>query len=75
MFTEYDIPRHPVIWSEKDWCVESPPQHSILVPLPFSECDWIPRDIHLEFQTASSLWLFQMDGSKYLHGKSWEMVV
>ena len=45
MFMEYDIPRRPVILSENDWCVESPPQHSILVPLPFSECDWIPRDI------------------------------
>ena len=36
-------PRHPVIFSADDWGVQSPPQHSIWVPLPFSEGDWIPR--------------------------------
>ena len=37
-------PRHPVIFSAKDWGVQSPPQHRIEVPLPFSEGDWIPMD-------------------------------
>ena len=36
------VPRHPVIFSADDWGVQSPPQHSIWVPLPFSEGDWIP---------------------------------
>ena len=43
----FTIPRHPVILSEIDWGVQSPPQHSILVPLPFSEGDWIPRVYHI----------------------------
>ena len=41
-------PRHPVIFSDDDWGVQSPPQHSIYrfqVPLPFSGGDWIPREI------------------------------
>ena len=29
------IPRHPVIFSDDDWCVQS--------PFPFSEGNWIPR--------------------------------
>ena len=37
------IPRHPVIFSADDCDVQSPPQHRIWVPLPFSEGDWIPR--------------------------------
>ena len=36
-------PKHPVIFSADSWCIKSLPQHSILVPLPFSEGDWIPR--------------------------------
>ena len=35
--------RHPVIFSDDDWGVKSPPQHNIYVPLPFSEGDWMPR--------------------------------
>ena len=38
------FPRHPVIFSADDWDVQSHPQQSIWVPLPFSEGDWIPRD-------------------------------
>ena len=30
------IPRNPVIFSDDDWGVQSPPHHSICVPLPFS---------------------------------------
>ena len=41
-------PRHPVIFSADDWGVQSPPQHSIWVPLAFSEGDWIPRAYDLE---------------------------
>ena len=32
--------------TENDWGVQSPPQHGILVTLPFSEGDWIPRGIY-----------------------------
>ena len=39
----YPYPRHPVIFLADDWGVQSPPEHSIYVPLPFSEGDWIPR--------------------------------
>ena len=39
--------RNPVILSENDWGVQSHPQHSIWVTLPFSEGDWIPRDYDL----------------------------
>ena len=40
-------PRHPVIFSDDDWGVQSPPQHSLEVPLPFSGGDWISRAIGL----------------------------
>ena len=43
-------PRHPVIFSDDDWDVQSPPQHSMQVPLPFSEGDWIPRGIQHFFR-------------------------
>ena len=38
--------RHPIIFSDNDWDVQSPPKRIIifLVPLPFSRGDWIPRD-------------------------------
>ena len=31
-----------------DWGVQSPPQHIIEVPLPFSEGDWIPGGYFIE---------------------------
>ena len=37
-------PRGPITLSEDDWGVQSPPQESIWVPLPFLEGDWIPRE-------------------------------
>ena len=37
-----NFPRHPVILSENDWGVQSPPQHSFRIPLPCSKGDWIP---------------------------------
>jgi len=37
------VPGHSVIFSDGHWVVQSPPQHIISVPLPFSEGDWIPR--------------------------------
>jgi len=40
-----DTNRHPVIFSDNDWGVQSPSQHSIVVPLPFSAGDLIPRNI------------------------------
>ena len=43
----FKYPRHPVIFSADDWGVQSPPQHNIQFPLPFSEGDWIPRDIYI----------------------------
>ena len=42
---DIQCPRHPVIFLADDWGVQSPSQHSILAPLPFSEGDWIPRDV------------------------------
>ena len=48
----YSYPRHPVIFSADDWGVQSPPQHSIWVPLPFSEGDWIPRVNCLQIHPA-----------------------
>ena len=41
-FAWFSITRHPVILSDNDWDVESPPQQSIEVPLLFSGGDWIP---------------------------------
>ena len=40
--TNFPDPRHPVILSENDWGVQSPPQHSFRIPLPCSGGDWIP---------------------------------
>ncbi len=39
-------PWHPVIFSDHDWDVQTPPPHSIWVPIPFSGRDWIPRERH-----------------------------
>ena len=36
-------PRDPITLSEDDWDVQSPSQHSIWIPLPFSGGYWIPR--------------------------------
>ena len=49
--SESPIPRDPITLSEDDWGVQSPPQQSIRVPLPFSEGDWIPWEliVHLFF--------------------------
>ena len=43
-------PRHPVIFSADDWGVQSPSQQCLLVPLPFSEGDRIPRETEIEVQ-------------------------
>ena len=42
-------PRGPITLSEDDWGVQSPPQQSISVPLPFSAGDWIPRAVENEW--------------------------
>ena len=60
------IPRHPVIFSNDDWGVQSPPQHSIYVPLPFSGGDWIPkvRQLCPSFGTVSPvffLWTLSLE--------------
>ena len=39
----FNFPRDLITLSEDDWGVQSPPQQCILVLLPFSEGDWIPR--------------------------------
>ena len=40
-FFHWPIPRDPITLSEDDWGVQSPPQQSMSVSLPFSEGDWI----------------------------------
>ena len=66
------FPRHPVIFSADDWDVQSHPQQSIWVPLPFSEGDWIPRDpiLILENNRVATLriWNIQVEAfRKTLH--------
>ena len=56
------FPRNPVIFSDDDWCVQSPPKRflylgSITVPLPFSEGDLIPRDYK---SLICSIWPFDL---------------
>jgi len=38
------VPMDPITLSDDDWGAKSHPQQGILVPLPFSEGDWIPRE-------------------------------
>ena len=58
-------PRDPITLSEDDWDVQSPSQHSIWIPLPFSEGYWIPRDGYkwMIWGVLKPLFLVQHPGS------------
>ena len=53
-------PRDPITLSDDDYGVESPPQKGIWISIPFSEGDWIPRDVQFAGSECISSMLYHV---------------